>query len=132
MFGCAKPSPKKEGGPCREDHVVYVGVDVAKAKHAIAIAEGGRGGEVRYLGEVEATLAAVERFVRKLERKYPRLHFCYEAGPMGYGLYRLIIDLITAGQLSVRKHSNPAMVQFGHTQNEPSVSIRVKLVRDFA
>ncbi|TJW40965.1 MAG: IS110 family transposase, partial [Mesorhizobium sp.] len=71
-----------------EDKDFYVGVDVSKAKHAIAIAEGGREGEVRYFGEIEATPAAVERFVRKLERKYPRLHFCYEAGPTGYGLCR--------------------------------------------
>ena len=35
------------------DHssVVYVGVDAAKAKHAIAIAQGSRGAQVRYLGE---------------------------------------------------------------------------------
>jgi transposase len=76
-----------------KDKGFYVGVDVSKAKHAIAIAEGGRNGEVRYFGEIEATPAAVERFVRKLERKYPRLHFCYEAGPTGYGLYRQIVDL---------------------------------------
>jgi transposase len=30
-----------------EDNVFYVGVDVSKAKHAIAIAEGGRDGKVR-------------------------------------------------------------------------------------
>lgn len=76
-----------------EDKVFSVGVDVSKAKHAIAIAEGGREGEVRYFGEIEATPAAVERFVRKLERKYPRLHFCYEAGPTGYGLCRQIVEL---------------------------------------
>lgn len=34
-----------------QDNVFYVGVDVSKAKHAVAIAEGGRGGEVRYFGE---------------------------------------------------------------------------------
>lgn len=56
-----------------EDSVFYVGVDVSKAKHAIAIAEGGRDG-VRYFGEIEATPAAVERLVRKLEKKHPRLH----------------------------------------------------------
>ena len=76
-----------------EDNVFYVGVDVSKAKHAIAIAEGGRDGEVRYFGEIEATPTAVERFVRKLEKKCPRLHFCYEAGPTGYGFYRQIVDL---------------------------------------
>ena len=32
---------------------VFVAFDVAKKKHAVAIAEGGRTGEVRFLGEVE-------------------------------------------------------------------------------
>lgn len=77
----------------KQDNVFYVGVDVSKAKYAIAIAEGGRNGEVRYFGEIEATPAAVERFVRKLEKKHTCLHFCYEAGPTGYGLYRQITAL---------------------------------------
>lgn len=76
-----------------EDNVFCVGVDVSKAKHAIAIAKGGRNGEVRYFGEIEATPAAVERFVRKLEKKHSRLYFCYEAGPTGYGLYRQLVEL---------------------------------------
>jgi transposase len=72
------------------DHhsVAYVGFDPSKAKHAVAIAEGGREGEVRYLGEIETAPAAVERLLRKLARKYKILHVCYEAGPTGYGLYR--------------------------------------------
>ena len=74
------------------DHnsVVYVGVDAAKAKHAIAIAQGSRGAQVRYLGEIDTSPAAIERLVRKLERKYKALHVCYEAGPTGYGLSRQI------------------------------------------
>ena len=74
------------------DHhsVAYVGFDTSKTKHAVAVAEGGREGEVRYLGEIEASPAAVERLLRKLERKYKALHVCYEAGPTGYGLYRHI------------------------------------------
>ena len=32
---------------------VFVAFDVAKKKHAVAIAEGGRTGEVRFLGDVE-------------------------------------------------------------------------------
>lgn len=70
--------------------VVYVGVDAAKAKHAVALAEGGRNGEVRYLGEIDTSPAAIERLVRKLGRKYTQVHVCYEAGPTGYGLYRQI------------------------------------------
>jgi len=74
------------------DHhsVAYVGFDTSKTKHAVAVAEGGREGEVRYLGEIEAAPAAVERLLRKLACKYKILHVCYEAGPTGYGLYRHI------------------------------------------
>jgi hypothetical protein len=53
---------------------------LSKAKHAAAIAESDRIGEVRYFGEIEATPAAVERFVRKLGKKHRRLNVCYEPG----------------------------------------------------
>lgn len=52
----------------KEDSIVCVGDDVAKEKHAVAVAESGRSGKMRYLGEIEATPAAVERLVRKLEK----------------------------------------------------------------
>jgi hypothetical protein len=38
---------------------VFVGIDTSKSRNAIAIADGGRGGEVRYLGELPATEAAI-------------------------------------------------------------------------
>lgn len=69
---------------------VYVAFDTSKLRNAVAIAEAGRGGEVRFLGEVENTEAATTRLVRKLAAKYGRLTFCYEAGPTGYGVYRLL------------------------------------------
>jgi transposase len=62
-------------------------------RNAVAIAEAGRGGEVRFLGELATTAAATTRLVKKLAGKYRRLTFCYEAGPTGYGLYRLIVSL---------------------------------------
>ena len=71
----------------------FVGIDAAKARNAVAIAEGGRDGEVRYLGEFDATPEATARLVRKLGDRYEALHFCYEAGPTGYGLYRQILSL---------------------------------------
>jgi transposase len=73
-----------------DDSRVYVGFDVAKVKHAVAVAEPGRAGELRYLGEIENTRAAIDRLVAKLARRHAELHFCYEAGPTGYGLYRQI------------------------------------------
>ncbi|MER8710438.1 hypothetical protein NKH49_33985 [Mesorhizobium sp. M1088] len=45
----AEPQAKK-GRAMEQDNIFYVGIDVSKAKHAVAIAEGGRGGEVRYFG----------------------------------------------------------------------------------
>ncbi len=71
----------------------FVGIDTSKSSNAIAIADGGRGGEVRYLGDFPATEAAIRKLVAKLAAKYRDLMFCYEAGPTGYGLYRLLKSL---------------------------------------
>src|SRR5882757_3728568 len=72
---------------------VFVGIDTSKLRNAVAIAEGGRSGEVRYLGEIETTEAATSKLVKKLAAPHRRLTFCYEAGPTGYGLHRLIKTL---------------------------------------
>ena len=73
----------------------FVAFDVAKRKHAVAIAEGGRRGEVRFLGEIENSPATVERVIKKLADRYDRLRVCFEAGPTGYELFRQIRDLVT-------------------------------------
>lgn len=71
----------------------FVAFDVAKKKHAVALAEGGRTGEVRFVGEVENSPATLERTIKKLGKRYDRLHVCFEAGPTGYGLYRQVREL---------------------------------------
>jgi len=71
----------------------FVAFDTSKLRNAVAIADGGRTGEVRFLGEIENTAAATAKLVRKLAAKYARLMFCYEAGPTGYGLQRQIESL---------------------------------------
>jgi transposase len=76
-----------------EDSEAFVGIDAAKARNAIAIAEAGRAGEIRYLGEIDATPQSMRKVVARLAAKYQRLHFCYEAGPTGYGLYRQLTAL---------------------------------------
>jgi len=73
--------------------VAFVGLDVSKAHHAVAIADAGRNGEVRRLGNIPATLDGVRRLVRRLEKRHDELHFCYEAGPTGYGLYRQLTGM---------------------------------------
>lgn len=68
----------------------FVAFDTSKLRHAVAIAQAGRSGEVRYLGEIDATEAATVKLVNKLAGQHARLTFCYEAGPTGYGLARLL------------------------------------------
>jgi transposase len=72
---------------------VFVGLDTSKLRNAVAIADAGRGGAVRFLGEIDNTPAAIAKLVKKLAAKYERLTFCYEAGPTGYGMYRQITGL---------------------------------------
>ena len=71
----------------------FVGFDTSKLRNAVAIADAGRGSEVRFLGEIDNTPTATAKLVRKLAGKYKRLTFCYEAGPTGYGLHRQIKSL---------------------------------------
>lgn len=54
----------------------------------MGLADGGRAGEVRHYGRIEATPAAVAKLFGKLAAGGRRLAACYEAGPCGYGLYR--------------------------------------------
>src|SRR5690349_23603908 len=72
---------------------LFVAFDVAKKKHAVAIAEGGRRGEIRFVGDIENSPATIERMIKKLADRYKRLHVCFEAGPTGYELYRQILAL---------------------------------------
>jgi hypothetical protein len=68
----------------------FVAFDTSKLRNAVAIADGGREGEVRFLGEIDSSMAAITQLVRKLEANYERITFCYEAGPTGYELQRHI------------------------------------------
>jgi transposase len=77
----------------RDDSEVFVAFDTSKLRNAVAIADAGRDGEVRFLGEIDNTPAATNKLVSKLAARYQRLWFCYEAGPTGYGLYRQIAGL---------------------------------------
>ncbi len=64
----------------------FIGIDTAKLRNAVAIAEAGRRGEARYLGEVVTSEAATRKLVAGLAARYGKLTFCYEAGPTGYGV----------------------------------------------
>lgn len=73
-----------------EKGTTYVAFDTSKETIAVAIAEDGRRGEVRFFGTIANRSHAVRGLVEKLAKVHPHLAFCYEAGPTGYGLYRQI------------------------------------------
>jgi len=77
----------------QQDSAVFVGLDASKLKISVVLAEEGRQGEVRVLGDIDHPPEAVRRLVTKLAGQYRRLLFCSEAGPTGYGLPRQISGL---------------------------------------
>src|SRR6186713_2295433 len=93
LLGWAEPILTRGGRTVGHPTEVFIGIDVAKARNAIAVADGERGGEVRFVGEVDASPDAMKRILLRIAAKYDVVHCCYEAGPTGYGLYRLIIEL---------------------------------------
>jgi transposase len=77
----------------QENSEVFVGLDTSKLKISVAVADGERTGEVRFYGDICAERSSVASMVSKLAKRGAKLHFCYEAGPTGYDLYRQIISL---------------------------------------
>lgn len=79
---CATPS-----------YSAYIGLDVHKDTIAIAVADPERGGEIRFQGNIDNTPDSIRRSFTKLTKKYPLPLFCYEAGPCGYQVYRLLTQM---------------------------------------
>ena len=72
------------------ENITYIGLDVHKATVCVALAENGRGGEVLQIGVFENRSEILVKLAARLSKGGRRLSFCYEAGPCGYGLHRLL------------------------------------------
>jgi len=68
-----------------KNNIIFVGMDVHKNSITIALASPE---EVRYYGQIDGSMEALDKVVRKLVSNGSRLHFVYEAGPCGYQIYR--------------------------------------------
>lgn len=70
--------------------IKYIGLDVHKKFITIAIADEGRGGEVRHYGNINYNMKELDKFIRKQISQGAELKVVYEAGPCGYPLYRYL------------------------------------------
>ncbi len=75
------------------NYSAYIGLDVHKDTIAVAIACPERQGEVRFYGNISSAKDAVIRLMKKLIKLHGTILVCYEAGPTGYGLYRLLLSM---------------------------------------
>ncbi len=60
-----------------EDRTVCVGLDTHKTKIAVAVAEPGCLGEVRFHGEITNQPDVVRRLIERLADKHGQLRVCY-------------------------------------------------------
>ncbi|WP_202947857.1 IS110 family transposase [Desulfosporosinus acidiphilus] len=74
-----------------KDNTKYVGLDVSKEKIAVAIADEGREAP-RYWGVCQNNSESIRKLMKQLGTP-GQLKVCYEAGPTGYPLYRLLLSL---------------------------------------
>ena len=66
----------------------FVGMDVHQHSIDLTLAEGGHDGAITHFASIGGDLESLDRAVAKLRKRCADLHFVYEAGPCGYGIYR--------------------------------------------
>jgi len=79
-----EPQPRRQA----MNTVKFIGMDVHKKTITIAIIDDGRNQRARVYGTIANQADALDKFCRKMVSTASRLHFVYEAGPCGYGIYR--------------------------------------------
>src|SRR2546426_7149958 len=67
---------------------MFVGLDAQKETIDVSVAEGEGKGEVRHYGVIASDREPLDKVVRALRAPGRTLHFVYEAGPCGFGIYR--------------------------------------------
>jgi transposase len=75
---------------------LYIGLDVHKHSITVAVAQGGRDGEVRLCGTISNDPHAIEKLLTQIRKAHggnPCMEVCYEAGPCRFGIARQLRQL---------------------------------------
>src|SRR5215204_5204714 len=75
------------------DLTLFIGLDVHKKTISVALIDAAASATVRFYGTIVNTPDTLRVLSRKLSRDRGQLHFCYEAGPCGYGVQRQLTRL---------------------------------------
>lgn len=92
---------------------LYVGLDVQADTIAVAVADEGRNGEVRFFGTIANRADSVSRLAKRLTEAGQVPTFRYEAGPRGYTTAR---DHVRPRRLSLKEVLVPPTHPPGHAQ----------------
>lgn len=68
--------------------IKFIGMDVHKKTITMAISDDVSYSQPRIYGAIANKPEELDRFCRKIKASSSELHFVYEAGPCGYGIYR--------------------------------------------
>ena len=76
-------------------NIVFIGMDTHKESTDVSYVLDGHNNAPQHLGKFPSRKLAMQKLVRQLVSKFPgaTLYFCYEAGPCGYWLYRLLASM---------------------------------------
>lgn len=83
----SEAEPQTRGASHDRDYHLR-GLDVHKKTIAVATVEARASADVRFCGTIANTPEAIRSLLKKLSKDGHRLHLCYEAGPLGYGVHR--------------------------------------------
>jgi hypothetical protein len=121
LLGRTEPILITGGRAVADYKEAFVRIDVAKLKNTVAIADAGWEGQVRFFGEVDASATNMRRTIHRIARRFDRVRFCYEAGPTGYGLYRLIRSIGALNNVGIDCHPR-AVLRTGTVPCHPNRS----------
>ena len=75
------------------DLTLFIGLDVHKKTISVALVDAAASATVRFYGTIANTPDTLRGLSKKLSKDGQVLHFCYEAGPCGYGVQRQLTRL---------------------------------------